>query len=96
MAMAGRIFKTLVRLMPAIFNPTARVMIPPQALKLASMVSVTRGEYVGSSSKQKDAHGKLRNCDKAYQIACGGSEDNGCKEIHDSLGIEDGMVAGHG
>lgn len=43
MAMAGRIFKTLVRLIPEIFKPTARVMIPPQALKLASMVSVTRG-----------------------------------------------------
>ena len=83
--MAGRIFKTLVRLMPAIFNPTARVMIPPPGLKISQHGISDQGEYVGSSSKQKDAHGKLRNCDKAYQIACGGSEDNGCKEIHDSL-----------
>ena len=95
MAMAGRIFKTLVRLMPAIFNPTARVMIPPQALKLASMVSVTRG-VCRKLLQTEGCPRQIAELDKAYQIACGGSEDDGCKEIHDSLGIEDGMVAGHG
>ena len=39
----GRIFSTLDRLISAILSPTASVMIPPHALKLDSMVSVTKG-----------------------------------------------------
>ena len=38
--MAGSMFNTLDFLISAILSPTARVMMPPQALKLASMVPV--------------------------------------------------------